>query len=329
MQPYLQPVQPRRLGEILVARAGVRPEDVSRALQKQREEGGLIGEVMLRMKLIDEDQLALALAEQAEMPWIKDLPKAESIPAELIDGLPINFAKHHKVCPLGRTETGRPATAEVGRIPMQATPIGESRGTVEAGRTATARPVEEAGRSMATPRTPNGDPRRAGPQYRRPANEEDGRLSVERETHRNGCSGLGWLWALPLAALAGLGWYLLRDSPTERGVSRSRMNNTSPAMVQRIAGPKNTQRQPRYTATTGQMPAAAHAPIEWEVFQIDILVASVSGGNQCVISRQHGGKPMPCTQPLIIQATPSSRTAELKPKKTLAPTESISPMTMK
>jgi general secretion pathway protein E len=85
----------------------VRPDDVSRALQKQREEGGLLGEVMLRMKLIDEDQLALALAEQAEMPWIKDLPKAESIPAELIDGLPINFAKHHKVCPLGRTETGR------------------------------------------------------------------------------------------------------------------------------------------------------------------------------------------------------------------------------
>jgi hypothetical protein len=70
---------------------------------------------------------------------------------------------------------------------------------------------------MATPRAPNGDPRRPGPQYRRPADEEDRRLYVERETHRNGSSGLGWLWALPLAALAGLGWYLLRDSPTERG----------------------------------------------------------------------------------------------------------------
>jgi hypothetical protein len=69
---------------------------------------------------------------------------------------------------------------------------------------------------MATPRTPNGDPRRPDPQYRRPA-DEDRRLTVERETHRNGSSGLGWLWALPLAALAGLGWYLLRDSPTERG----------------------------------------------------------------------------------------------------------------
>jgi len=107
MQPYLQPIQPRRLGEILVARCGVRAEDVTRALQKQREEGGLIGAVMLAMKLIDEDQLALALAEQAEMPWIKDLPKAEAIPTELIDALPINFAKHHKVCPLGRSDGGR------------------------------------------------------------------------------------------------------------------------------------------------------------------------------------------------------------------------------
>ena len=102
MHPYLQPVQPRRLGEILVARCGVRAEDVSRALAKQREEGGLIGEVMLRMKLVDEDQIALALAEQAEMTFVKDLPKADDIPAELIDGLPINFAKHHKVMPLGR-----------------------------------------------------------------------------------------------------------------------------------------------------------------------------------------------------------------------------------
>ena len=107
MHPYLQPVGPRRLGEILVARFGVRAEDVTRSLARQKEEGGLLGEVMLRMKLIDEDQLAFALAEQAEMPAIKDLPKADDIPADLIDGLPINFAKHHKVMPFGRREDGR------------------------------------------------------------------------------------------------------------------------------------------------------------------------------------------------------------------------------
>ena len=69
--------------------------------------------------------------------------------------------------------------------------------------------------------------------------------------------------------------------------------------------------------------------MEWEVFQIDIVEASRSGRNQCVINRQHGGNPMPCTQPLIIHATPSSSPVELKPKNTLAPTESMRPATMK
>ena len=72
-----------------------------------------------------------------------------------------------------------------------------------------------------------------------------------------------------------------------------------------------------------------HAPIECDVFQIDIFVASSLGRNQCVISRHTGGKPMPCTQPLIIQATPSSSTVELKPKNTLAATESSRPASMK
>ncbi len=105
--PHLLPLQPGRLGEILVARCGVRAEDVTRALLKQREEGGLLGEVLLRMKVIDEDQLVMALAEQAEMPFTRDLPKADDIDAALVDLLPINFAKHHKVMPVGRLEDGR------------------------------------------------------------------------------------------------------------------------------------------------------------------------------------------------------------------------------
>ena len=55
------PVTPL-LGEILVGRCGVTAEAIDRALTKQREEGGLIGEVLVRLKLIDEDQLALGLS---------------------------------------------------------------------------------------------------------------------------------------------------------------------------------------------------------------------------------------------------------------------------
>ena len=94
------------LGEILVARCKVAPDAIERALGRQREEGGLIGEVLVRLKLIDEDQLAQALAIQFGLEYIRDLPRADDIPVDLIDKLPINFARQREVMPL-RREHGR------------------------------------------------------------------------------------------------------------------------------------------------------------------------------------------------------------------------------
>src|ERR1700733_729219 len=95
------------LGEILVQRCGVKPDAIERALAKQREEGGLLGEVLVRLRLCDEDQLAIALAFQFDMAYLRDLPRAEDIPIELIDKLPINFARQRVVLPLGRDPAGR------------------------------------------------------------------------------------------------------------------------------------------------------------------------------------------------------------------------------
>jgi general secretion pathway protein E len=94
------------LGEILVAKCKVAPEAIERALQKQREEGGLLGEVLVRMKLCDEDQLALALAVQFDLEYLRDLPRADDIPVDLIDKIPINFARQREVMPL-RRDNGR------------------------------------------------------------------------------------------------------------------------------------------------------------------------------------------------------------------------------
>ncbi len=104
--PSLGPVTPL-IGEILVGRCNVPADAIERALMKQREEGGLLGEVLVRLKLIDEDQLAVALSLQSEMPYLRDLPRAEDIPVELIDKLPINFARQRLVLPIGRDGTGR------------------------------------------------------------------------------------------------------------------------------------------------------------------------------------------------------------------------------
>ncbi len=95
------------IGEILITRCAAAPDAIERALVKQREEGGLIGEVLVRLKLITEDQLALALSIQAEMLYLRDLPRSEDIPVELIEKLPINFARQRLVLPLGRDQAGR------------------------------------------------------------------------------------------------------------------------------------------------------------------------------------------------------------------------------
>ncbi|MBK7198496.1 MAG: type II secretion system ATPase GspE [Myxococcales bacterium] len=97
------------LGELLVRDFGVAPTAIDRALAKQREDGGgLLGQILVTLKLVDEDQLAAALGLQAEMPALRDLPKADDIPAEVFEAVPINFAKQHRVLPIGKdAETGR------------------------------------------------------------------------------------------------------------------------------------------------------------------------------------------------------------------------------
>ncbi|MBT8492324.1 MAG: Flp pilus assembly complex ATPase component TadA, partial [Deltaproteobacteria bacterium] len=90
------------LGEILVRECGLSPEQLRRGLEAQQQDGGLIGEVLVKMKAIDEPGLAKALAIQYEMPFAAELPKAEDIEDEILGNLPISFAKQYVVLPIGR-----------------------------------------------------------------------------------------------------------------------------------------------------------------------------------------------------------------------------------
>jgi general secretion pathway protein E len=91
----------RLLGKILIA-LGLSPTQLELALAKQREEGGLLGDALLRMKVISEEDLARALAHQMDVDYAENLPKAEDIDTALIEQLPINFAKQYKLMPVLR-----------------------------------------------------------------------------------------------------------------------------------------------------------------------------------------------------------------------------------
>ncbi|RMG95941.1 MAG: type II/IV secretion system protein, partial [Candidatus Dadabacteria bacterium] len=79
----------KRLGELLVERGLIRPEDLERALSAQRETGRPLGEVLAEQGVLTEQAVRWALAEQMDLPLVHPDPGAidpevlRRVPAEL------------------------------------------------------------------------------------------------------------------------------------------------------------------------------------------------------------------------------------------------------
>jgi general secretion pathway protein E len=89
----------RYLGSILLAETALRPEQLDEALGQQREEGGRLGEILVKMHAITEDELLRALGVQLDIPVPKEV-RPEEVDLELCKKVPINFVKQHQVLPL-------------------------------------------------------------------------------------------------------------------------------------------------------------------------------------------------------------------------------------
>ncbi len=101
------PLGALRIGEILIADAGLSQQHLTHALSRQEQDGGLIGEILVGMKAIDEVQLTRALSVQYEEPFLETLPSADDVPESLIANIPISFAKQHLTVPYGIDEDDR------------------------------------------------------------------------------------------------------------------------------------------------------------------------------------------------------------------------------
>jgi type IV pilus assembly protein PilB len=90
---------PRRLlGEILVRLGFCKPEHVQKALDYQQKNGGLIGEALVQLKVIDGVQLAKGLAKQNAVPFV-NLSKG-TIPPETLALVSREVAQEHGVVPV-------------------------------------------------------------------------------------------------------------------------------------------------------------------------------------------------------------------------------------
>jgi general secretion pathway protein E len=93
-----------RLGEILLAKSQISPEDLEKALELQRERGEKIGKILVDLGFIAQRDVLAALSEQLQLPLVP----IEGAPftAPELQGLSPRFLRQSRCLPIGMTDAG-------------------------------------------------------------------------------------------------------------------------------------------------------------------------------------------------------------------------------
>jgi general secretion pathway protein E len=92
-------MQERYVGEILVRQGALSPERLEQALLIVAERGSKLKDVLSTTHILEESQYVEALARDLGLPVITKI-SVDEIPAELVELVPINFARQHELLPL-------------------------------------------------------------------------------------------------------------------------------------------------------------------------------------------------------------------------------------
>jgi general secretion pathway protein E len=111
------------LGAILEHKFALPEAKLLEALNIQQNKGGRLGEILIRLRAIDEDQLTQALALQFELPWLPQL-EVSQVDQEWIKKVPIHFARRYRVLPL-KAEEGSVVVATTD--PLETAPLDDLR----------------------------------------------------------------------------------------------------------------------------------------------------------------------------------------------------------
>jgi len=98
----------RQLGDLLVRKGLITPDHLAQALQEQREKGGRLGEVLVRLHLLDDAALGTILAEHLSLEYTT-LDDKVKIDAKIARALPESIAKRFCLVAL-REENGKLVT---------------------------------------------------------------------------------------------------------------------------------------------------------------------------------------------------------------------------
>ena len=88
-----------KLGQILIKMDAISEEQLNKALAESKNTGEILGKILLRFGFVTEDQLLNALSKQLDIPYIPSL-KNVNIPEDVIKTIPVKFVWHYKFMPL-------------------------------------------------------------------------------------------------------------------------------------------------------------------------------------------------------------------------------------
>ena len=88
-----------RIGEILIKKGVLTPQQLEVALKEHDKTGEFVGKILLSMKLVNEEQFLEAVAEQLDLPFVPSLKKIE-ISQAAVKAIPAKLIWHYKFMPL-------------------------------------------------------------------------------------------------------------------------------------------------------------------------------------------------------------------------------------
>src|SRR5208283_5500167 len=93
-------VKKKMLGEMLVAGGLIKEEQLKRALEEQKKKGGKVGEILIELGFINEQNLAAFLGRQLYLPFIEI--EKQLIDPEVVQLIPADMARRLSAIPLYR-----------------------------------------------------------------------------------------------------------------------------------------------------------------------------------------------------------------------------------
>jgi general secretion pathway protein E len=113
----------RFIGEVLVRHGAITPEVFERALASAEEKGLDLSDVLVATSAVEHVDIVRALADEAQMEVVEVI-KSDEVPPDLVELVPINFARTHGLLPIGE-KNGRIRVALSN--PLDPTPLDDLR----------------------------------------------------------------------------------------------------------------------------------------------------------------------------------------------------------